>query len=253
MAKFVGFIGTIRGKVGTTVFSKGENGLSYGRAYQPQVYNPKTVGQVDQRAKMNLVGRMTAVTPPELLVGMNGTNKRQRRSAFNSNLLDVAVVDRSNPDSIIAKIAPEDVVFSQGAETLHATAAAPAVTASSVSVSLSLDDATMAGTYGERIVVAIIDPYDKAGYSIVRYVDKVLDNTEAQAVTFSMSKPIEQRSMVCIYRIPFVLTTDGANYRAQTLSNDGTDIIANLLQTNAGYVRGFGYSVLASSSVFTQA
>lgn len=253
MAKFVGFIGTIRGKVGTTVFSKGENGLSYGRAYQPQVYNPKSVGQVDQRSKMNLVGRMTAVTPPELLVGMNGANKRQRRSAFNSNLLDVAIVDRSNPDRVIAKIAPEDVVFSQGAETLHARAAAPTVTESSVSVSLTLADASMAGNYGERIVVAIIDPSDKAGYSIVRYVDKVLDNTEAQAVTIAMSQPIEQRSMVCIYRIPFVLTTDGANYRAQTLSNNGTDIIANLLQSNAGYVRGFGHSVLASSTVFTRA
>lgn len=253
MAKFVGFIGTIRGKVGTTVFSKGENGLSYGRAYQPQVYNPKSVGQVDQRAKMNLVGRMTAVTPKALLVGMVGANNRQRRSMFNRNLLDVAVVDRSNPDSIIAKIAPEDVVFSQGAETLHATAATPTVTASSVSVSLTLADASMAGTYGERIVVAFIDPYDKAGYSRVLYLDKVLDNTEAQAVLFSLSQPIEQRTMVCVYRIPFVLTTEGANYRAQTLSNDGNDIIANLLQSNAGYVRGFGHSVLADSLVFTNA
>lgn len=253
MAKFVGFVGTIRGKVGTTVFSKGENGLSYGRAYQPQVYNPKTVGQVDQRAKMNLVGRMSQVTPKSLLVGMDGTNNRQRRSMFNRGLLEVAVVDRSNPGSIIAKVAPEDVVFSQGAETLQATATTPVVMAKSVSLSLTLSNAALAGAYGERIVAAFIDPKNKAGYSKVLYVDSVLDNTEAKAVLFTLSQSLENGTLVAIYRIPYVLTADGARYRAETLANNGTDIIANLLMSNAGYVRGFGRSVFASKSVFTQA
>lgn len=253
MAKFVGFVGTIRGKVGTTVFTKGENGLSYGRAYQPQVFNPKSMGQVNQRAKMNLVGRMSQVTPKALLVGMAGANNRQRRSMFNRGLLDVAVIDRSNPDSIIAKVAPEDVVFSQGVETLQATATSPVVTASSVTLSLTLTDASLAGAYGERVVVAIIDSRNKAGYSQVMYVDSVLDNTESKAVLFSLSQPLEDGTLVAIYRIPYVLTADGARYRAETMANDGTDIIANLLLSNAGYVRGFGRSVFAAKSVFTQA
>lgn len=253
MAKFVGFIGTIRGKVGTTVFSKGENGMSYGRAYQPQVYNPKSVGQVDQRAKMNLVGRMSQVTPKALLVGMAGANNRQRRSAFNSGLLDVAVVDRSSPDSIIAKVSPEDIVFSQGAETLQATATTPVVTENSVSLSLTLTDATLAGAYGERVVLAIIDPSDKAGYSQVMYVDSMLDNTEAKAVTFALSQPLTDGTMVAVYRIPFVLNDDAARYRTETLNNDGVDIIANMLQSNATAVRGFGRSVFASKSVFSKA
>lgn len=253
MAKFVGFIGTIRGKVGTTVFTKGENGLSYGRAYQPQVYNPKTAGQVDRRAVMNLVGRMTAVTPKPLLIGMNGSNNRQRRSAFNRILLNVATVDHSNPSSIIAKVAPEDVVFSEGAEVLHATAAAPVVTANSVSVSLTLTDAAMAGAYGERVVVAVIDPSNKAGYSKVQYVDTILDNTSATAVNVPMPQAIADGSLVAVYRIPFVLTDDAARYRTETLANDGTDIIANMLQSNTGYVRGFGRSVFDAKSVFPQA
>ena len=253
MAKFVGFVGPIRGKVGTTVFTKGENGLSYGRAYQPQVYNPKSKGQVDQRAKMNLVGRMSQVTPKALLIGMAGTNNRMRRSAFNSGLLNVAVVDRTSPDSIIAKIAPEDVVFSQGVEVLHATAAAPVVTANSVSMSLTLTDAALAGAYGERVVVAIIDPSNKAGYSQVLYVDSMLDNTEAKAVTFALSQPLANGSMVAVYRIPYVLNDDGVRYRTETMANDGVDIIANMLQSSNSYVRGFGRSVFAAKSVFTQA
>lgn len=253
MAKFVGFVGTIRGKVGTTVFSKGEKGLSYGRSYQPQVYNPKTLGQVDQRAKMNLVGRMSQVTPKSLIIGMPGSTNRQRRSAFNRGLLYVATVDHSSPTSIIAKIAPEDVVFSEGGEVLHAVASNPVVTANAVSLDLTLSDSALAGAYGERIVVAIIDPSDKAGYSQVLYADSVLDNTSAKSVSIALSQPLADESLVAIYRIPYVLTSDAALYRAETMANDGVDIIANMLTSNAGYVRGFGRSVFAVKSVFTQA
>lgn len=253
MAKFVGFVGTIRGKVGTTVFTKGENGLSYGRSYQPQVSNPKSIGQVDQRAKMNLIGRMSQVTPKALLVGMPGSSNRQRRSAFNRGLLHVATIDRSNPKSIIAKVAPEDVIFSEGGEVLHATATAPAVTASKVSVSLTLDDASLAGAYGERVVVAIIDPSNKAGYSKVLYADVVLDDSSALAVNIALPQALVDSSLVSVYRIPYVLTSDAARYRAEAMANDGVDIIAKLLMSNARYVRGFGRSVFAAKSVFTKA
>lgn len=253
MAKFVGFVGTIRGRVGTTVFVKGENGLSYGRAYQPQVYNPKTAGQIDQRAKMNVVGRISQVTPKALLVGMSGLNNRQRRSKFTRGLLFTATVDRSNPAKIIAKVAPEDVVFSEGGEVLRATASAPVVTETSVSLNLTLSEASMAGTYGERVVVAVIDPSDKSGYSYVQYVDTMLDDTSATAVNLTLPQALADGSLVAVYRIPYVLTTEGARYRADSLVNDGVDIIANILQTNAGYVRGFGRTVFSTKEVFSAA
>lgn len=250
MAKFVGFIGTIRGKVGTTVFTKGENGMSYGRAYQPQVHNPKTAGQSDQRAKMNLIGRMSQATPKDLLVGMAGVNNRQRRSEFNRNLLSVATIDRSNHGSVIAKIDPENIIFSQGAEILHATATTPVVAAQEISTKLTLTDASLAGAYGERIVAAVITPEDKAGYSKVFYTDKVLDSSAETMVNIVLPGPMEEGTMVAVYRVPFVLTSEGANYRAERLANDGADIIAQLVATNGGMVRGFGDSVFAVKSVF---
>lgn len=253
MAKFVGFVGTISGKVGTTVFSKGEKGLSYGRSYQPQVYNPKSTGQVDQRAKMNLVGRMSQATPKALLTGMMGENNRQRRSAFNSGLLAVATIDRSVPGKVVAQIAPEDVVFSQGGEQFHATAAAPTITASQVTIAITLQDSALAGAYGERIVVAIIDPSAKAGYSQVYFADSVLDNTTAKTITINLPVEIIDGSLVSVYRVPFVLNSEGVLYRAETLSNNGTDIIADMLASSANYVRGFGRSVFEAKEVFTHA
>ena len=253
MGKFIGFIGTISGKVGTTVFQKGEKGISYGRAYQPVVSNPKSIGQTDQRAKMNLVGRLSQVTPKALLVGIDGTNNRQRRSIFTSNLLKVATIERSAGNEVVAKIAPEDVVFSRGAEVISATMGSVSVTNRSVSTSLTLGNAELAGKYGERVVCAIIDPSNKAGYSLVKYIDVVLDNTTAKTVTFEFGSAIAIESMVCVYRLPFALNEDGMRLRSETLSNNGTDITARLLASGSKYTRGWGQSLLADTQVFTEA
>lgn len=253
MGKFVGFIGTISGKVGTTVFQKGEKGISYGRSYQPVVSNPKSIGQTDQRAKMNLVGRLSQVTPKSLLIGLEGANNRQRRSIFTSNLLKVATVDRSAGDEVVAIIAPEDVMFSQGAEVINASMGNVSVTERSVATTLTLGDATLAGSYGERIVCAIIDPSNKAGYSQVKYLDVVLDGTTAVNVNFSFGAPLADQSMICIYRLPYMLNADGARLRSETLSNNGTDITARLLASGSQYTRGWGQSLLAATEVFTQA
>ncbi len=253
MGKIAGISGTIRGKIGMNVYSKGENGVSYARQYQPQVFNPKTIGQQDQRAKMNLVGRMSQVTPKTLLVGMNGGNNRQRRSDFNKHLLEVAVIDRSAPDTVIAKIAPEDIVFSRGAEGIAASAGVAAITANSVSIPLTLNDSTLAGKYGERVIVAIIDPNDKAGYSSVLYRDVVLDNITPVTVTINIGSNMADETLVAIYRVPFVLSAEGVALRTETLSNDGVDITANMLVDSASYVRGYGNSLFQVKQVFTQA
>lgn len=252
MGKFVGLIGTISGKVGTVVYSKGEKGLSYGRSYQPVVANPKTVGQVDQRSKMNLVGRMSQVTPYEVLLGMGGS-KRMRRSEFNKLLLNVATIDRSVPGTVVAKIAPADIMFSKGAQTLEAIVSTPGATnATAATIGLTLDNEDLVGKYGERIVVAVIDPSDKGGYSLVKYTDVVFDNTSARNVTINYGSPIASESLVCIYRLPFQLTEQGAALRTETIANNGTDIIAKLLLSD-NLVRDWGQSELATTEVFTQA
>lgn len=252
MGKCVGLNGTISGKIGTVVYSKGEKGVSYARSYQPVVYNPKTIGQTDQRAKMNLVGRVSQVTPYEVLLGMGG-NKRNRRSEFNKILLDAAIIDRSSPNTVIAKIGPESVVFSKGAQTLEANVStAGSTTGTAATIGLTLVNGALAGKYGERIVVAVIDPNDKAGYSLIKYADVVFDDTTAKSVTINYGAPIADESMVCIYRLPYQLTEEGADMRTKTIANNGTDIIAKVLMSG-NLVRGWGESTLAAVQVFMQA
>lgn len=252
MGKFVGLIGTISGKVGNVVFVKGEKGISYGRTYQPQVANPKTEGQVDQRAKMNLVGRMSQVTPKGVLVGM-GNSDRMRRAAFNANLLNMATIDRSVPGTVVAQLNPEDIIFSKGAEVLSATVStAAAVTATQLTMGLTLFDATLAGKYGERIVVAVIDPEDKGGYSFLRTTEVVFANTTAMSITVPFGTEIANNSMVAVYRLPFVLSEAGQSMVTEGISNDATNIVAKAIMTN-GALRGWGNSKMESKSVFTAA
>lgn len=253
MGKFVGFIGTISGKVGTTVFCKGENGLTYGRSYQPQVANPKSALQLDQRAKMNLVGKMSQVTPKGLLVGMSGMSARSRRSVFTRILLNSATIDRSVPGEILAQLAPEDIVFSQGAEVIAASAGVPAVTASGLTMTLTLGDSLLAGRYGERVVVALIDPSHKAGYSHVVYKDVLLSDTTAQTVSVSFGVTIVDQTLVCVYRLPFVLNDEGASVVYQSLANNESGIVARVVESNNSLIRGWGNSVLAATSLFTAA
>lgn len=254
MAKTIGFIGSMRGKAGNLVFCKGENGVTYARAYQPQVANPKTQNQTDQRGKVNLVGRMSQVTPAAAIVSM-GSNKRNARSEFNKNLLQAAVIDVDGLGNRVAKIAPADIIFSRGGQALKASVStAAAVSATEVTIGLTLSDSTLAGKYGERIVVAVVDPADKGGYSMVLFKDIVFDNTTAQSVALAFGTEIVDQTMVCVYRCPFILTDGAASQRYESIANDGTDIIAKLLESNSSNnVRQWGMSDMAVSTVFTHA
>lgn len=65
MAKLVGLIGTGSGRVGNMVLAK-RDGLTIARAYQPQVANPSTVAQMNQRAKFALLTKESSVLAPVL-------------------------------------------------------------------------------------------------------------------------------------------------------------------------------------------
>lgn len=254
MAKITKLLGAARGRVGGLVFSKGDGGENYVRSYQPVVYNPKTTAQKIPRAKMNLAGRLSGVTPPSVLAGLSGENRRQRRSRFSSILLKAIFVDMTDPAAIVAKIDPSDVVFSEGSGVISAGESTPmAVTSNTVTIGLQLADESLAGMYGEKLIVAIIDPAQKGGYSRVVATDVVFENTTARTITINLSGPMEAESLVCLYRVPFVLSDDGRQaISTSTIYTDGSDMLAQLISVS-GNVRKWGASILNGTQVFTRA
>lgn len=251
MGKIAGISGTLIGKIGTMVFSKGEGSVSYAKSYQPQVANPRTPAQLVQRAKMNLAGRISGLVPNRILA-LGEVSRRRNRSAFNKSLLGLITVDTSNPNTYQAAIDPADILFAKGAEISHATTGTPTVTSKQFTMQLSLMDAELANRYGERVVVMVTTAKDKGGIAGVAYADVLLTSTTVQNVTIELPFELADGDMVTVSRSPFVLSQEGAGIVTTGVYNDTTDALANIL-TNPRNVRGWGFTLPVMKSVFTQA
>lgn len=220
MAKFIGLVGSGSGKAGNFVFSKGEDGTTIARAYQPKVSNPRTDLQILQRAKMNTVGQFSALCPAALLAPLGKGTKRNNRSAFSRNLLYKATAELVDGGAKAA-IAPKDVIFSKGSQQLLTEASTPVVDENSVSVTLTPNIPTeLLGRYGERIVVAILDASTNEQYDAVLYKDTTIETNTAQTVDLDISGvPLQQGQTVVVWRMAFRLAAAAAG-----LSGDGIHI-----------------------------
>lgn len=256
MAKIVGISGTIRGKIGTLVFVKGENGVSYGKSYQPVVSNPRTPGQLMQRAKVNAVGRISRAASSELIAALGGSRKMNRR-IFNSEMLKNAVV-MTTQDGYMATVNPQNVMFSKGAEVLHASFTNATVSANKISYTMTLRDVEYGGMYGERVVIGVILPEDKAGVSYFLKDDVIFPDSGGQAPTAIVKEilfpqDIDADTMVVVWRCPFVISSIGMNVVTEKLYNDDNEIVAKLLTSGAANFRGWGDSTVQLTEVFTTA
>lgn len=136
MAKTPNGLGQYSGKVGGVVYAV-QNGQQIVRSYQPVVSNPKSLAQRKQRAKANLVGRISQIVPFQILEGL-GSNRRERRSRFLRLSMRSAVVPEypANSNSITAKLEPVGFKFSEGAIMPTITITAAVAEANSVTVTL---------------------------------------------------------------------------------------------------------------------
>ena len=234
MAKFQGFIGTGRGKAGNLVFAKGDNGETIARAYQPQVKNPRTAPQLMQRSKMNVIGQFTALVDPALIAPLGMGGQRRNRSEFNRTLLNAASVTFTD-GNYVAKFNPADVKFSHGTAELMTTAATPVVAANKVTVTLTTSNipAEMLGSYGERIVVGVLDDENNALYDTIRYIDHIVtSNTNTEAVVVNLNHPLEVGQTVVVWRIAYHLNASGASVASKDIFIGEDDKITALIKTS---------------------
>lgn len=252
MGKIYGINGVVRGKIGGTVYYKGADGSTYARTYQPTVLNPKSSAQLVQRCKMNLAGRVSSITPSAVLKAFGYSGNRKNRSAFVSALVKVTHVTHASGE-YEAKVQPATVQFSRGAEAPHATVSTPVtVTASQATLGLTVNDASLIGKYGERIVVAIMRPEDDGLFSAVLYQDVLFTADTESTVAIAFPAAIPNGTMVSVYRVPFVLSDEGISVATTQVYNESMAWVSELLASQNN-LRGWGNTLYNSSSVFTQA
>ena len=246
MAKIVGFVGTGSGRVGNVVLSKGPNGLTISRSYQPIVANPRTDAQLNQRAKVNLAGRVSKLVPPQALTGLSMGSNKLNRSEFLSSLIKSCVVTKV-AGVWTASVLPEKVVFSHGNQTPSATMGAIALTAKTVT--LPLTDVTADGQHGERVVVMVMNGDVNGYYKRCQFTDVIY--TEGQKnIVMNLAVPLEKDEMVLVYRCPFSLVSRKRGAVTSPVYFD-ENILAQLEMTTSPNAT-FGKSIYHGSAVFTQ-
>lgn len=210
MAKVVGLVGSASGKIGNVVYAV-NGGLQIARVYQPVVSNPKSAAQRIQRAKANLIGQISKITPFQILTGL-GSDKRKRRARFlKLGLINAtANVNASNPAVIDAKLDAPGFVFSEGATVPTMTVNSATAYSQSVSVVLgkayAVPDEDFAAS-GCLVVVAILTLDGKYESILYRFVN-ASDFGNANTLTVGLSHVYEGDYYAEVYIAPFK-TLDG--------------------------------------------
>lgn len=247
MAKIVGFVGTGSGRVGNVVLSKGPNGLTISRSYQPIVANPRTDAQMNQRAKVNLAGRVSKLVPAQAISGLSMGSNRLNRQEFLTNLITSCVVSKVS-GVFQASVLPEKVVFSHGTETPVATMGNISLTESTVTLPLS--GITADGQHGERVVVMVMNGDIDGYYKRCQFMDVIYSENQT-SIVMNLAVPLEDEEMVLVYRCPFALTSRKRNAVTSPVYFD--DSIMAQLQLTISPSAAFGQSIYHGSAVFTQA
>lgn len=220
MAKTPNGIGQFSGRVGGIVYAV-RSGQQIVRAYQPIVTNPKSSAQSIQRAKANLVGRISKITPYQVLEGL-GKNKSQRRSRFLRLLLRKVTAGPAagDPSTFNAKLLDSDFVFAEGALIPFYDITAVTVAATAVNVTLSRASgisAEIAASQGV-LVVAIIKQ-SSGVFEEVTYRFVSPDELTTGSVAIQMRHRQEGAFEAAVFMAPFG-TADGS--RLPTVAGDLT-------------------------------
>lgn len=203
MGKSVNVIGTIRGKVGSMVFSKGPDGSTIMRAYQPQVANPRTNAQLAQRSKVVMAGKLSKLIPIEALSGLGMGSRLGNRSWFNSHVLreSVAILQQG---TYTASVPPSKIVFSNGPAVMGATIGAISLTASQVNVAISNPNGD--GLHGGRFIAIVMQNVAGDAYRMASFTDIVFENSTS-SVAIQLPQALNEGDWVLVYACPFVINT----------------------------------------------
>lgn len=226
MAKTPIGLGQFSGRVGGVVYAV-QAGRQVVRAYQPIVSNPKSVAQSIQRAKGNLVGRISKITPWQILEGL-GDNKFNRRSRFLKLLLKSVTAGQAagDPSQFNAKLNDGDFVFSEGTVVPAYTVSSPSASTYQIDMQIARVSGLTADVYASQGVLIVVVLKQASGVweqVLYAYLSPDVLTTNPYSLTFQHRS--EGAYSAVIYMAPFA-TADGS--RLPTVSGDLTSTATSL-------------------------
>lgn len=212
--KLTGISGTGSGRVGSMVFSVNA-GQQIVRQYQPNVSNPSTESQVNQRAKLKLMSQLAASLAPIIVIPKNGL-KSSRNQFIAKNF------ENASASAGAAQITIENVQLTNG------NAGLPAIVATrSAAVGVSVALAERCDAAISRVVYAM---YSKTSENTLQYVQSVIAENAGADGTFPATLYYTEGDIVLFaYGMKDLSAKATARYTNLNAAS-GVDI-ANLLMT----------------------
>ena len=174
MAIQTSLFGKINGKIGGVVFST-SGGIQISREYNPNVANPNTQAQVNQRARMKLMSQLSAVMAP--VITMQKIGLVSARNQFTKRNFGYSYVSEGN-----AQVSYENIQLTQG------NAALPSIVAQVDSGRYTLSLAQSADASITRVVWII---YRKTSEGKLQLVRSFIQQNAGEAGTFTWNVPAD--------------------------------------------------------------
>lgn len=248
MAKNVGLIGGVKGKLGNAVFYV-RRGKTLSRVYQPEVANPKSLSQVEQRAKFALAGRLMKITPIAALEGIAG-DRQFKRNEFVRRVI-AAETYANNKASLVAS----QLSLSDGTVVLRTTNTF-VVDLHSTYVDVTVSTARAGAQalpvgYGQRVVVYALDSTEKATDYCVTSVMTMPEDAETKTTLLRMTLPQGSQAnyQFLVYVIPFQVSEVLSNVKYSFLGAEGNGSTIVLVDDVESRVNlGYGQAQLVAMS-----
>lgn len=174
MAIQTSLFGKINGKIGGVVFST-SGGIQISREYNPNVANPSTQAQVNQRARMKLMSQLSAVMAP--VITMQKIGLVSARNQFTKRNFGYSYVSEGN-----AQVSYENIQLTQG------NAALPRIVASVENGRYTIQLEQAADASVSRVVYII---YRKTAEGKLQLVQSHIVQGSGANGTFPWSVPVE--------------------------------------------------------------
>lgn len=166
--------GKINGKIGGVVFST-SGGIQISREYNPNVANPNTQAQVNQRARMKLMSQLSAVMAP--VITMQKMGLVSARNQFTKRNFGYSYVSEGT-----AQVSYENIQLTQG------NAALPSIVAQVDGGRYTLSLAQSADASITRVVWII---YRKTSEGKLQLVRSFIQQNAGEDGTFTWNVPVD--------------------------------------------------------------
>lgn len=233
MGKLTSLNGKVTGKIGAIVYSTSA-GQIVAREYNPNVANPNTVKQINQRARMKLASQVAAAISPVIAIAKEGLVSA--RNQFIKMNMDYFVANNG-----VAQVSYENLQLVKG------NAGLPAIHVSrSLETGMVVELSAAADASVSRVVYCV---FKKTDDNTLQYVSSLIQNVAGEDGKFKATFSYVADEVV-IWAYGILDVTSGARARYSNYSVSTAQDIASLVMTRQLNTGDYQFTKTRGTTIF---